>query len=479
MGLKELFSGADDFKAEVSGNHTIVLVGGGGGGGGANSTAHKDGAGGGGGGANCKFVVSLTKDQTYSYVVGTSGSGGATTMNGEAGWASTFIVGATTYSARGGAGGQAYANGYEGGAGGTASNGATNYTGGKGGNGSEGSGSGGGGGGAGTDGNGNAGAIPAGGAAKASYGGPGADGWDITANQVGRTPSTGYGGGGSGGSRTGAGGAGFAGYIRIEWVDPIAPSAPTIQDATDVLQTTSTVNAKVSDDGGAACEGRFRYRKTGEAGVEDQTTYSGTSGIQPAWRTRVGQKLTISERTVTHLSAYLSKAGSPTGDVVLGIRKVSDDSLIVSKVLFDALELTTSFVWYEAEFDTPVYINEQVRIYVEFNGGDSSNYVWAGFAADDVKESENRVAYLSSWSDTTGEWMYKYTYGHAWTYTDWANGLTTDDPFYADISSLDSDTEYEFQAQLRNEEGESVWSTSEFFTTRSATFTSPFPCFRR
>jgi len=63
----------------------------------------------------------------------------------------------------------------------------------------------------------------------------------------------------------------------------------------------------------------------------------------------------------------------------------------------------------------------------------------------------------------------------AWVETSWANGLTTDDPFSADITGLTQRTEYEFQAQNKNED-EGDWSTSKFFTTG---FTSPLPCFLR
>lgn len=52
-----------------------------------------------------------------------------------------------------------------------------------------------------------------------------------------------------------------------------------------------------------------------------------------------------------------------------------------------------------------------------------------------------------------------------WTYTSWQNSLETGDTFYEDITGLDPVTEYAYQAQARNDAGESNWTASAYFTT--------------
>ena len=85
--------------------------------------------------------------------------------------------------------------------------------------------------------------------------------------------------------------------------------------------------------------------------VEEQTQYD-SSLFQIAitmywWR---GQRLTIANRKVIKLGFWLSKNGSPTGDINLRIRRVSNDSVICSKYLMDAADLAGDATYYEVEF---------------------------------------------------------------------------------------------------------------------------------
>lgn len=127
--------------------------------------------------------------------------------------------------------------------------------------------------------------------------------------------------------------------------------------------------------------------------------------------------MTISNREVTKLSFPLQKSGAPTGDVTFTIRKVSDDSIIASKVWGDASALSTGdLVWREVTLDTPVVVNEEVRIQAEFSGGGGVNNVGVGrttVAQDDVKAGEYhtlRHATLGIVDDPNNDGMYIYTY---------------------------------------------------------------------
>ncbi|HUW71874.1 MAG TPA: hypothetical protein VMV66_01620 [Candidatus Humimicrobiaceae bacterium] len=215
--VQEYFSSSGNFTAQVTGNHTITLVGGGGGGGGSGGSFYYGGGGGGGGGL-CQVTVSFTKGQQYSWVVGVAGAAGGA-GDGGTGGNTTFTVGGTTYIAYSGTGGLAYDTGATGGPGGATSlNCDLNRTGGTGGTGTT-LGSSGGGSGAGTSNNGNPGSVPNGGAAVSDYGGKGGDGTLVkNANGV---AGEAYGGGGGGGAgKAGTGAAGYAGYIRITYNTP-------------------------------------------------------------------------------------------------------------------------------------------------------------------------------------------------------------------------------------------------------------------
>jgi hypothetical protein len=100
----------------------ILAVGGGGGGGGGGASQVPDGSGGGGGGGGQVTTInsiSVTAGTSTTVVVGSGGSAGSYTGQGNSGGVSKFTISATTYSANGGGGGFAWAPGTGGLAGGT------------------------------------------------------------------------------------------------------------------------------------------------------------------------------------------------------------------------------------------------------------------------------------------------------------------------------------------------------------------------
>uniref|UniRef100_A0A6M3LU49 Uncharacterized protein n=1 Tax=viral metagenome TaxID=1070528 RepID=A0A6M3LU49_9ZZZZ len=145
--------------------------------------------------------------------------------------------------------------------------------------------------------------------------------------------------------------------------------------------------------------------------VEEQTTQTGTAFTYGGGRD--GQRLIINFRTVSKLAFLVRKDGSPSGDLVFRIRKVSDDSIIVSKVWGDVSDLPGTLTWEEVTFDSPVTIEDEVRIALEFGGGDADNGVSSGMAGN-VKGSE----IYTGWPPGGSEWVdfveydfcYKYTY---------------------------------------------------------------------
>lgn len=146
--------------------------------------------------------------------------------------------------------------------------------------------------------------------------------------------------------------------------------------------------------------------------TEEQTQYDFFVDLATGYQEYGGQKLTISNRTVKKLGFWLKKYGNPTGDITFEIRKVSDDSLINSKVWGDAGDLTITDTYEEVEFDTPQTINEEVRILVYSPGDLYGNNVRVGYLNDDVKADEcYTYGKPAGWHDkTVQDFAYRYTY---------------------------------------------------------------------
>lgn len=108
-----------------------------------------------------------------------------------------------------------------------------------------------------------------------------------------------------------------------------------------------------------------------------ETNQDAVGGLDITRFQRLGQKITISNKTICQLEFYLKKTGSPTGTLTCTIRKQSDDSIIeTSGVTLDVSTLTTSFQWFAFTFNS--LVNEAVYLLVEFYGGDVNNLVVAG-----------------------------------------------------------------------------------------------------
>ena len=129
---------------------------------------------------------------------------------------------------------------------------------------------------------------------------------------------------------------------------------------------------------------------------------------------RTGQKLTISNRTVSKLAFEISEdfIGSPVGDIILTIRKVSNDSVMATKVWGDASALSGGREWIEVTFDSAVFVNEEVRILCEYYGVDTNNRFKTRYSNSDVKASENFTRWITNYSQDMAGWdcIYKYTY---------------------------------------------------------------------
>lgn len=148
--------------------------------------------------------------------------------------------------------------------------------------------------------------------------------------------------------------------------------------------------------------------------TEEQTTLDGHFATVYGG-TGAGQRLTISSRAVSKLSFPLQKIGSPgSGNVVYYIRKVSDDSLITSKVWGNATAVPTSVTWLEVTFDTPVFINKEVRLIVVNLGSGSAGH-GLGIHASWVSDVKANEYYFGR--DAGGAYTEQTTYDDGYIYT--------------------------------------------------------------
>jgi len=126
---------------------------------------------------------------------------------------------------------------------------------------------------------------------------------------------------------------------------------------------------------------------------------------------RIGQLLTIPNRVVKAVYFKTKRVGAPSGTITFTIRKTSDDSIIVSKVWGNAGDVELYANWIHVAWDTPIRINEQVRILMEWSGafGDGANYLeW--WAAGDVKPAETATRYYGTYNQPAWDATYIYSY---------------------------------------------------------------------
>ena len=146
--------------------------------------------------------------------------------------------------------------------------------------------------------------------------------------------------------------------------------------------------------------------------VEEQLENDTDISVKGTNAPTCGQRLTIPNRQVLKLAFFIKKVGSPTGDVTFTIRKVSDKSLVASKVWGTAPDVPTDLTWLEATFETPPTVNEEVRLLIEHTGYTDTNYLNSRLQASDVKADEmwTRGSVLAPNDMATWDFVYKYTY---------------------------------------------------------------------
>lgn len=169
----------------------------------------------------------------------------------------------------------------------------------------------------------------------------------------------------------------------------------------------------------------YFYLDTTRGSVEDNQLVGTSTPINfSSTITRVGQRRYL-YGAISKIQFNLDKVGSPTGDVTFAIRRVSDDSIIASKVLGDASTISGGgFNSYEATLDSVTEVNEEVYITCE-HSGDASNYIIIESDSGMNLPVESAYTYNGSYSDSGNDLVYKLTFGSRRTFDITTNATKT------------------------------------------------------
>jgi hypothetical protein len=130
---------------------------------------------------------------------------------------------------------------------------------------------------------------------------------------------------------------------------------------------------------------------------------------------KLGQRLVIPGRYVSAIGYHVWKIGNPSGNITFSIYNATTNDLIISKVWGDASNLTVwgSGGYQSVMLDVPTKINGEVKLCVEYYGGDKNNYCGAGYYSGDLIPGEFYTNYrYGQWHDIgeAEEGAYHYTW---------------------------------------------------------------------
>lgn len=141
----------------------------------------------------------------------------------------------------------------------------------------------------------------------------------------------------------------------------------------------------------------------------------GGQNVTNSW-VRLGQRLMIPNREILSIGYHVRRVGLPTGNVTLSIYDVETDVVLFSQVWGDASELPESGAsgYCEVTLDPPITMNREVRLCVEYYGGNSTDYCRAAYYTGDkiTGESYTNYYHYGQWHDIgeAEEGSYSYTY---------------------------------------------------------------------
>lgn len=146
----------------------------------------------------------------------------------------------------------------------------------------------------------------------------------------------------------------------------------------------------------------------------NQTLYDNSwdiniSNSQADFRARMGERFNSwPAGVIKSVDCCLLKRGLPSGTFYVRVRRVSDDAILGTLGSKVTSSLTNSYAWYT--FNSPVVIDttEDIRISLEWDGGNSSNYINSPVYMSDIYSGGMLFEYNGSYSDYSWtEWTWR------------------------------------------------------------------------
>lgn len=127
-------------------------------------------------------------------------------------------------------------------------------------------------------------------------------------------------------------------------------------------------------------------------------------GDSPATWSRLGQRVVIEDGEIFAVGYRLCKVGGPTGSVRLSVRDSDTDNLLWAQVWGDAsdLPLANNNTYIKATVTTGLKVHGDIRICVEYDGGNATDYVQAGYYSGDKIPGQWYTNYSNYASDVDG-----------------------------------------------------------------------------
>ena len=168
------------------------------------------------------------------------------------------------------------------------------------------------------------------------------------------------------------------------WVD-------TDQSLT-LFEKTGVIKAET---GGASDVSATIYRPDDLQVTTDDASFELCSGST----TRCGQRIDdFPQGTLTQLSFWVGKLGSPTGTAYVRCRRVSDDAIVGTFGSIDVTTMGSIKTWYDFTDDVYNPTNQDLRFTIEYDGGDPSNCIRPRYEYSDLEDGV-WTTYSGSWSD--------------------------------------------------------------------------------
>lgn len=124
----------------------------------------------------------------------------------------------------------------------------------------------------------------------------------------------------------------------------------------------------------------------------------------PATWSRLGQRLVLADAEVLAIGYRVSKVGFPIGNVTLSIRDSKTDDVLWSQVWSNAGNLpdANNNTYIKLDIMPSLKVDGDVRICVEYYGGNATDYVQAGYYAGNKTSGQWYTNYVNYATDASG-----------------------------------------------------------------------------